>query len=41
MGTYCGAALDGDLDKVGTFPLVEAERPWGLGSAASELKEDF
>jgi hypothetical protein len=41
MGTYRGAALNGDLEKVGTFALtsVEAERPWR--AAASELKETF
>jgi hypothetical protein len=39
METYCGAALDGDLEKVGTFALTsfEAERR----AAASELKDAF
>ena len=39
MGTYGGAAFDGDLEKVGTFALTsfEAERR----AAASELKDTF
>ena len=39
MGTYGGAAFDGDLEKVGTFALTsfEAETP----AAAFELKDTF